>query len=73
MNNALTKSATAQAAAGGCYPRFGRYLLEVEVIRTKDGFEGDSASAELKVRESEARKLRRRSSVRPASARSWRR
>lgn len=33
MNSALTKIATAQAAAGGRYPRFGRYLLEVEVIR----------------------------------------
>ncbi|WP_253895067.1 hypothetical protein [Corallococcus exercitus] len=54
MNNALTKIATAQAAAGGRYPRFGRYLLEVEVIRTKEGFKGDSAIAELKVRESEA-------------------
>lgn len=53
MNNALTKIATAQAAAGGRYPRFGRYLLEVEVIRTKEGFKGDSAIAELKVRESE--------------------
>ncbi|GMU00998.1 hypothetical protein KH5H1_51180 [Corallococcus caeni] len=53
MNNALTKIATAQAA-GGRYPRFGRYLLEVEVIRTKEGFKGDSAIAEPKVRESEA-------------------
>ncbi|NTX17735.1 hypothetical protein HUA76_43940 [Myxococcus sp. CA056] len=53
MNNALTKIATAQAAAGGRYPRFGRYLLEVEVIRTKEGFKGDSAIAELKVRESD--------------------
>jgi len=35
MNNALTKIATAQAAAGGRYPRFGSDLLEVEVIRTK--------------------------------------
>ncbi|ADO68719.1 hypothetical protein [Stigmatella aurantiaca] len=53
MNNALTKIATAQAAAGGRYPKFGRYLLEVEVVRTKEGFKGDSAIAELKVRESE--------------------
>lgn len=53
MNSALTKIATAQAAAGGRYPRFGRYLLAVEVIRTKEGFKGDSAIAELKVRESE--------------------
>lgn len=52
MNNALTKIATAQAAAGGRYPRFGSDLLEVEVIRTKEGFQGDSAIAELKVRES---------------------
>ena len=37
---------------GGRYPRFGRYLLEVEVIRTKESFKGDSAIAELKVRES---------------------
>nr|WP_253908700.1 hypothetical protein [Corallococcus exiguus] len=49
----MTKIATAQAAAGGRYPRFGRYLLEVEVIRTKEGFKGDSAIAELNVRESE--------------------
>ncbi|MFY1824940.1 hypothetical protein ACN47A_03435 [Myxococcus fulvus] len=54
MNNALTKIATAQAATGGRYPRAGRYLLEVAVIRMKDGFKGDSAIAELKVRESEA-------------------
>ena len=52
MNNALMKIATAQAAVGGRYPRFGSYLLEVEVIRTKSGFKGDSAIAELTVRES---------------------
>ncbi|MFY2561202.1 hypothetical protein ACN469_26615 [Corallococcus terminator] len=46
MNNLLTKIATAQAAAGGRHPRFGRYLFEVAVIRTKDGFKGDSAIAE---------------------------
>ena len=40
MNSTLTKSPTAQAATGGRYPRFGRYLLEVERIRTKEGFKG---------------------------------
>lgn len=53
MNSALTKIATAQAAAGGRYPRFGRYMLEIECMRTKDGFKGDSAIVEMKVRESE--------------------
>lgn len=52
MNSALTKIATAQASAGGRYPKFSTYLLEVEVIRTKECFKGDSAIAELKVRES---------------------
>lgn len=40
---------------GGRYPRFDRYLLAVEFIRTKEGFKGDSAIAELTVRESEPR------------------
>jgi hypothetical protein len=53
VNSALNKIATAQAAAGGRYPKFGRYLLEVLVNRTKEGFKGDSAIAELLVRESE--------------------
>ncbi|RJS14629.1 hypothetical protein DRW03_34715 [Corallococcus sp. H22C18031201] len=53
MNNALMKIATAQAATGGRYPRFGRYTFEVAVIRTKEGFKGDCAIAELQVRESE--------------------
>ncbi|QSQ10771.1 hypothetical protein [Myxococcus landrumensis] len=52
MNNALTKIATAQPSTSGRYPRFGNYLLEVAVVRVKEGFKGDSAIAELKVRES---------------------
>ncbi|AGC46592.1 hypothetical protein MYSTI_05312 [Myxococcus stipitatus DSM 14675] len=42
MNNALTKIATAQPSTSGRYPRFGNYLLEVAVIRVKEGFKGDS-------------------------------
>ncbi|QSQ17197.1 hypothetical protein [Myxococcus landrumensis] len=52
MNNALTKIATAQPSMRGRYARFGIYLLEVAVLRMKEGFKGDSAIAELRVRES---------------------
>ncbi|WP_426750328.1 hypothetical protein [Myxococcus sp. Y35] len=47
MNNALTTL----AGGGGHYPRFGRYLLEIDVIRMKESVKGDLAIAELKARE----------------------
>ncbi|WP_408890778.1 hypothetical protein ACJ2CR_10465 [Myxococcus faecalis] len=52
-NSALARIATAQAAVGAQYLKAGRYRLEVQSIRTKDGFKGLSAIAEIKVVTSE--------------------
>ncbi|NTX15499.1 hypothetical protein HUA76_32495 [Myxococcus sp. CA056] len=52
-NAALARIATAQAALGAQYLKAGRYRLEVQSIRTKDGFKGLSAIAEVKVVTSE--------------------
>ncbi|AGC44559.1 hypothetical protein MYSTI_03247 [Myxococcus stipitatus DSM 14675] len=52
-NAAYARIATAQAAVGAQYLRSGRYRLEVQSIRTKDGFKGLSAIAEVKVVTSE--------------------
>ncbi|WP_223645512.1 hypothetical protein [Corallococcus sp. EGB] len=50
MNNAaLARIVSAQAQLGAQYLKAGRYRLEVQSIRTKDGFKGLSAIAELKV------------------------
>ncbi|WP_375757964.1 hypothetical protein [Corallococcus exercitus] len=48
-NAALSRIVSAQAALGAQYLKAGRYRLEVQSIRTKDGFKGLSAIAELKV------------------------
>jgi hypothetical protein len=45
--------AAAQASLPPQYPAFGRYLFEVQAIRTKEGYRGRSAIAELKVLKSE--------------------
>ncbi|QDE98318.1 hypothetical protein [Myxococcus xanthus] len=52
-NAALARIATAQATLGAQYLKAGRYRLEVQSIRTKDGFKGLSAIAEVKVVSSE--------------------
>ncbi|WP_408888703.1 hypothetical protein ACJ2CR_29470 [Myxococcus faecalis] len=52
-NSVLARISTAQAAIGAQYLKAGRYRLEVQSIRTKDGFKGLSAIAEVKVVTSE--------------------
>ncbi|WP_208729940.1 hypothetical protein [Corallococcus exercitus] len=56
-NAALSRIVSAQAALGAQYLKAGRYRLEVQSIRTKDGFKGLSAIAELKVVSSERTQL----------------
>ncbi|WP_141323176.1 hypothetical protein [Myxococcus sp. AB025B] len=52
-NAALARIATSQATLAAQYLKAGRYRLEVQLIRTKDGFKGLSAIAEIKVVTSE--------------------
>lgn len=48
-NMALRRIASAQASVSGRWAKSGKYLGRVQCIRTKDGFKGTSAIAEIEI------------------------